>query len=204
MKKILVLLFVCICQSIYADNYKILQMNANYIQIGRHKCKQGDSFSDEDRIKWSSDKEAFKAMNLRTKQIKIFVSEAFTKAKAKSVKEFFLKSNHLSTRGGVTTFSDLAEELSDTLFILGSMPIESPVLIDSISSFVISYDDNGIKRWRNLMSSDDTFFLSSELFNANVNQEELAVSLYFRRKGAHDYLITDKLVIVLLPQYISK
>ena len=69
MRKFLVLLFVSICQSIYADNYKILQMNASYIQIGRHKCKQGDSFSDEDRIKWSSDKEAIKAMNLRTRQI---------------------------------------------------------------------------------------------------------------------------------------
>jgi len=197
MRKFLVLLFVSICQSIYADNYKILQMNASYIQIGRHKCKQGDSFSDEDRIKWSSDKEAIKAMNLRTRQIKIFVSEAFSKAKAKSVKEFFLKSNHLSTRGGVATFSDLAEELSDTLYILGSIPIESPVPIDSISSYVISYEDGGTK-WRNLMSTEDTFFLSSELFNDN--QKELTLSLFYRRKGSPDFLITDKLVIILLPQ----
>ena len=172
-------------------------MNASYIQIGRHKCKQGDSFSDEDRIKWSSDKEAIKAMNLRTRQIKIFVSEAFSKAKAKSVKEFFLKSNHLSTRGGVATFSDLAEELSDTLYILGPIPIESPVPIDSISSYVISYEDGGTK-WRNLMSTEDTFFLSSELFNDN--QKELTLSLFYRRKGSPDFLITDKLVIILLPQ----
>ena len=107
MKQFLIFLFVSICQSIYADNYKILQMNASYIQIGRHKCKQGDSFSDEAQIKWSSEKEAIKAMNLRTRQIRLFVSEEFNRAKAKSVKEFFLKSNHLSTRGGVSTFSDL-------------------------------------------------------------------------------------------------
>jgi hypothetical protein len=52
------------------------------------------------------------------------------------------------------------------------------------------------------MSTEDTFFLSSELFNDS--QKELTLSLFYRKKGIEDYLITDKLVIVLLPQYIAK
>ena len=77
MKKLLFYLFFIICLPIHADNYKILQINSSSIQIGNTMCKQGDTFNDEDPIIWTAEKQAIKAMNLRTGQIRIFVGEAF-------------------------------------------------------------------------------------------------------------------------------
>lgn len=202
MKKLLFYLFFIICLPIYADNYKILQINSNSIQIGNTMCKQGDTFNDEDPIIWTAEKQAIKAMNLRTGQIRIFVGEAFKKAEAKSIKDFFLRSNHLSTRGGLATFSDLKEELSDTLYVYGTLPIESPFLIDSLSSYVISYGDTP-KKWRTLMSTDESFFLSTDLFDPSDFNHVLKLSLYFRR-NSDNYLILDDLNIILLPQQIDE
>ena len=202
MKKLLFIVLAVLCLHVHADNYKILQMNTTSIQIGKSTCKQGDTFSDNDQIVWSADNQAIKAMNLKTKQIRLFVGRAFKKVKAKSVRQYFIKSNNLSTRGELD-FSDLAKMLSDTLYVLDAIAIESPVTIDSLSSYLISYD-NGYKVWRNLMSTDVLFYLNRELFDEDNNQSEYTLSLYYRRKGEEDLLVTDKLRIVLLPLRVDE
>ena len=204
MKRLLLIFFVCTNLHLYADDYKILQINTSSIKIGEVLCKQGDIFSDEARIFWSNDKQAFKAMNMKTKQIKLFVSRDFNHFKAKNIKEYYIKNNHLSTRGALISFSDLEEELSDTIFILDTIPIESPVYIDSLSSFIISYVDGEKTKWCTLMSNEDNFFLSRELFTEDNTDGKYTLTLYYRRKGLEDYLITDKLYVVLLPQQIEE
>lgn len=189
-------ILICSCLSLQADNYKILQLNTNEILIGKAKCKQGDTFSDKDIIVWSSDLQAFKAMNLRTKQIKLFACRAFKKVKAKNIKEYFVKRNNLSTRG-VLDFSVLAKELSDTLYVLDNVAIQSPVTIDPFSSYVISYDKG--KKWKKLMSTKDCFFINRELFDEENLQKTYTLSLFYREKNKDNYLITDKLNIVILP-----
>lgn len=203
MRKLLFLfLFGCL-QPIMADDYKIMQMNTSSVRIGNVQCKQGDTFSDEDQIVWSSDKQAMKAMNLRTKQIKLFAAKVFSNIKAKSVKDYYLKNNHLSTRGSVVSFSDLAEELSDTIYLYDVVEIESPVKIDSLSSYLISYELNGERKWRALMSTDSYFYLCRELFNGVDDQTEYTLTLYFRKKGMEDYMISDEIVVRLLPLEIN-
>ena len=197
---ILSFILICSCLPIQADNYKILQLNTNDILIGKAKCKQGDTFSDKDLIVWSSDMQAFKAINLRTKQIRLFACRAFKHVKAKNIKEYYVKSNNLSTRGELD-FSNLAKELSDTLYVLDHIAIQSPVTLDSISSYVISYDEG--KKWRNLMSTDDYFFINRELFDEEEHQKTYKLSLFYRVKKKEDYLITDKLNIVILPLMIE-
>lgn len=203
MKRFACLLLLLSYLQVYADNYKILQLNTNYIKIGKTTCRQGDVFSDEDQIYWANDHQAMKAMNVKTKEIKVFVSKEFINAKAKGIKDYYIKINHLSTRGEIMTFSDLAEELSNTLYILDSYPIESPIMIDSLSSYVVSYEKEG-KQWRNLMSTDDMFFISRDLFEVGEEYQEFTLSLFFRRKNMDDYLITDKLNVVFLPLKINE
>ena len=193
---ILSFILICFCLPIQSDNYKILQLNTNSILIGKTKCKQGDTFSDKDLIVWSSDMQAFKAMNLRTKQIKLFACRAFKNVKAKNIKEYFVKSNNLSTRGELD-FSVLAMQLSDTLYVMDYIAIHSPVTLDSISSYVISYDEG--RKWRTLMSTEKEFFINRELFNEGDYQKTYTVSLFYREKNKANYLITDKLNIVILP-----
>ena len=199
---IIVLLLLCSYLQIHADNYKILQMNTNSVKIGTIQCHQGDTFSESEQIYWSNDKQAIKAINVKTKEIRVFTAKSFKDYSAHSVKDY-LKNNHLSTRGMVS-FSDLEEELSDTIYLYDTLSIESPILIDSLSSYVISYNNKGLIKWRNLMSTDNHFYLCRELFNENDEVEEYHISLYFRRKNVdEDYLITNDLILVLLPLYIE-
>ena len=153
-KTALIVSAMCLSITLLADNYKILQMNAPSVKIGNQQCKVGNVFSDESLISWTNEKQAIKAKNLQTQQIKLFIAKAFANIEAKSVKDYFLKNSHLSTRGGIVSFSDLAEELSDTLYLYDVIQIESPVKIDSISSYLISYEQNGEKVWRTLMSRE--------------------------------------------------
>lgn len=203
MRKLLFLfLFGCL-QPIMADDYKIMQMNTSSVRIGNVQRKQGDTFSDEDQIVWSSDKQAMKAMNLRTKQIKLFAAKLFQNLEAKSIKDYYLKNNLLSTRGGINTFSDLAEELSDTIYLYDVVQVESPVKMDSLSSYLISYVQNGEKKWRTLMSTDNYFYLCRELFDEVDYQIEYTLTLYFRKKGIEDYMISDEITVRILPLEIN-
>lgn len=186
-----------------ADNYKILQMNTPSVKIGDQICKAGDVFPDTEPVLWTNDKQAIKAMNLKTKQIKLFAAKVFHNLKAKSIKDYYLKNNHLSTRGGINTFSDLAEELSDTIYLYDVVQIESPVKLDSLSSYPISYVQNGEKKWRTLMSTDKYFFLSREMFGEDIDSNKFTVTLYFRKKGLEDYLIAD-IIVVILPLSINE
>ena len=195
---------LCLSMTSLADNYKILQMNSPSVMIGKQMCKVGDTFPDADPIMWSNDKQAIKAMNLTSKQIKLFAAKVFKDIEAKSIKDYYLKNSHLSTRGGVVSFSDLAEELSDTTYLYDTMQIESPVKIDSISSYLISYVQNGEKKWRTLASTDKYFFLCRELFEEIDSQAEYTLTLYFRKKGFEDYMISDDIVVVLLPLSINE
>jgi hypothetical protein len=182
-----------------ADNYKILQMNAQSVKIGNKQYKTGDVFPDSDPISWANDKQAIKAMNLNTKQIKLFAAKVFKDIEAQSIKDYFLKNSHLSTRGGIASFSDLREELSDTIYLYDTMQIESPVKLDSLSSYLISYVQDGEKKWRTLMSRDKYFFFSRELFGEDIDGGEYTLTLYFRKKGMDDFLISDDIKIVLFP-----
>lgn len=203
MKKFLFVLLLVLCLPVYADDYKILQMNSNSIQIGNSLRKQGDLFSDNDIIVWSDDNQAIKAMHLKTKQIKLFIAKSFKKTNAKSIKQYFLKSMNLSTRGELASFDDLKEVLSDTIYIFDITPIESPVIIDSLSSYIISYYDDS-KKWRNLMSTEDSFFLSRELFDNDNKLQTYTLSLYYRTRDREDYLITNELNVVILPLQVEE
>ena len=205
MKKLaLIISAMCFSITSLADNYKILQINTSSVKIGKQICKIGDVFPDAEPILWSNDKQAMKAMNLKTKQIKLFAAKVFQNMEAKSIKDYYLKNNHLSTRGGINTFSDLAEELSDTIYLYDVVQMESPVRIDSLSSYLISYVQNGEKKWRTLMSTDEHFFFSRELFGADIDSNEFTITLYFRKKGLEDYLISEDIFVVLLPLNISE
>jgi len=203
-KTAFIFIALCLSSALFADDYKILQMNTPSVKIGKQICKVGDTFPDADPIMWSNEKQAIKAMNLTSKQIKLFAAKVFKDVEAKSIKDYYLKNSHLSTRGGVVSFSDLAEELSDTIYLYDTVQIESPVKIDSLSSYLISYEHNGVKEWRTLASTDKYFFLCRELFEESDDQAKYSLTLYFRKKGFEDYMVSDDINVALLPMHIDE
>lgn len=204
MRKFSLLVFLCFCLQLHAEDFKILQMNTSSIKIGTAQCKPGDVFSDEDEIFWTNEKQAMKAMNLKTRETRLFVAKEFSRARATNVKDFFLKENHLSSRDGIYSFTSLAEKLQETVYLYDIVSINSPVELDSLSSYVVSYG-GGQKKWCTLMSTRKTFYLSRELFSEVSDETEFILTLYFRRKNQpKDYLITSDLHVVLLPLQLDE
>ena len=138
MKKMIpAILVFSLVSSLWADNYKILQMNTKNIKIGQRICKKGDVFSDDSIIHWSNGKQAIKAQNQETKKIQLFVSMDFQKKQSKSIRDYYIKNNQLSSR--IFGLAGMEEELSGTFFLLDTIRIDSPVPVDSTRYFYISF-----------------------------------------------------------------
>ena len=105
--------------------------------MDRETCTSGDVFSDKSVIYWKGDKQAFQAQNLRTKKILLFAASAFQTSGSRTVKEYYVKNNHLSTRGGLFSLDDLAEAIGDTLYLWKKAKIESPYQLDSTAQHFV-------------------------------------------------------------------
>lgn len=200
-KSIFVFLILFAVLSLWADNYKIMKMNSSSIKIGNRMCKPGDTFSDKSIIYWTSEKQAIKAQNERTKKISLFAAPAFKNSESRTVKEYYVKNNHLSTRGGLFGLDDLAAELGDTLYLWERMKIESPYQLDSVSYFYLSFNDTiGILVQKLLECDQDSIVFDKSLFDQDYYQNGIIVNLrYSNTSKKEDCSIKDSLFIYFIP-----
>lgn len=200
-KSVIALLILLVAVTLWADDYKILKMNMASIKIGNRTCTSGDVFSDKSIIYWMSDKQAFKAQNLITKEIHLFSAPAFQICGGRTIKEYYVKNNHLSTRGGLFSLDDLADEIGDTLYLWERMKIESPYQLDSTSYFYLSYiDSKGNNNQKILESDKDSFVIDKSVFNNEIIGNGIYVSLRYSNKKIKDvFFVKDSLFVYIIP-----
>lgn len=197
-KSVLILSAFCLSMAMLADNYKILQMNTPSVKIGDQLCKKGDVFSDEAEIFWNNDKQAFKAQNLETKEIRLFVGQDFKSRSSKSIKDYYLKTAHLSTRGSIIALSDLAEALPDTLYLCDSIKIESPVGMNSDYYYYLKYKVDGNETDRPIKYDKRNMIIEKSVLGDYIKDSEVPVSLYFKMRK-ETILVKDSMTIVIIP-----
>lgn len=196
MRKVCVsILLVLLSIVVWADRYKILQLNTPYVKIGNRNCTKGDVFSDESVIFWEQNKQAFKAQNLKTKEIKLFAEPDFRAKGSKTIKEYYLKTNHLSSRGSDSTALD---EISDSIYLCDSVVLELPVLMDTAHYCYIVYKNEGREVKQRLKHQDQSFIIDKKLFGEDVMREHLRVSLFYHMPE-EDYSLKDSLTIMFIP-----
>lgn len=201
MKKSIVVLFIMVfVSSVVADNYMITRMNTQSIKIGHRICKVGDVFSDGSVIFWNKDKQAFKAKNMKTGKERVFVEPEFRNKKCKSIKDYFLKNNLLSTRG-VHNLNELSEALSENaFFLLDTICIESPIPMNNTDQYYIVYEVDGKVLKNTLRNERNHFVIDRSLLQIDDNINELILSVYFKREGIdEDYHLTDSMKISIIP-----
>ena len=181
--------------AIWADNYKILQLNTPYVRIGSRNCSKGDVFSDELVIFWEKDKQAFKAQNLSTKEIKLFAEPDFRAKGCKSIKEYYVKTNRLSARG--MGFSAL-DEMPDTIFLCDSIVMELPVLVDSTHYCYLSFKDKGDVIRLRLEHEDQCFIIDKGLFDDEIKEQDVQLNLLYHTPD-EEFVLKDSLTIVFIP-----
>lgn len=189
------ILLVFLSIVVWADRYKILQLNTPQVKIGNRLCSKGDVFSDESVIFWEQDKQAFKAQNLRTKEIKLFVESDFRKKGCNTIKDYYLKTNHLSSRGSDSTALD---EISDTIYLCDSVIMEMPVLMDSAHYCYIVYNNDGRVVKQRLNHQNQSFIIDKKLFGEDIISEDLRVSLFYHMPE-EDYPLKESMTIMFIP-----
>lgn len=95
------LLYFCFFTYVFADQYEILEISTQTINIGGVDKKVGDQFSDSSPIKWTEPKQFMRARNLEKAGAKgkKFYRAAFEQKKVTSIADYYNKINHLSTMG---------------------------------------------------------------------------------------------------------
>ena len=205
-KTVLSLLTLSFVATMFADDYKILQMNSPSVKIGNREYKKGDVFSDDSTIIWAKEKQAIKAQNLQTKEIHLFAEPDFRTQNCKSVKEYYIKKNHLSARATGLSLGELSEQLNDTFYLLDTIRIESPIPLDSTRNYYARYKQNDQTTEKALPTIDNFFLIiRSDFYQADsLSDEAINVKLFFRsQQVADDYLLTDSMKVVILPLEIE-
>lgn len=194
-KAFLISLILFLTLVIWADNYKILQLNTSYVKIGNRNCTKGDVFSDESVIFWERDKQAFKAQNLNTKEIKLFAEPDFRAKGSKTIKEYYVKTNRLSARGGGSSALD---DIPDTMFLCDSIIMEMPVRMDSSCFCCIEYNHENNKLRQRLNYKDQNIFIDKSIFEETLRDHDIQVTLLYHMPD-EEFLLKDSLTIVFIP-----
>ncbi len=202
MRKTIISLFALLyVATIYAEDYKILQMNTPSVKIGSRECVKGDVFSDDSIIVWAKEKQAIKAQNLATKKIQLFTEPSFRAHSSTTIKEYFFKKNHMSSRGCLS-LSELSEQLNNTFYLFDTIRIESPIPIDSTKCYYMHYHHNNHLIEKVLPSTGDEFLIvrsDLEIGDSTI-YNDITIQLYFRSDQVEDdYLLTDSMKITLIP-----
>lgn len=156
---------------IFADDYELLLVSDGSITIGNRICKKGDSFNESEEISWKNDNQAFKARNLRTKQLRTFAARMFSAQSCKSIKDYYIKNNHLSTRGNIASLRDLAQSIPDTIVVLDTISIESPFMLSDNRSFRLCIDSISVT----MPYQKDIFYICREMLPSSINECKVAI-----------------------------
>ena len=196
MRKVCILSMVLVLSIVaWADNYMILQLNTPSVKIGKRKCSKGDIFSDKSVIHWEKKKQAFKAQNLKTKEIKMFVESDFRAKGCKNIKEYYVKINRLSSRGAESSALD---EISDTIYLCDSVIMDIPVQMDSTHYCYIVYNNENDKVQKCLENKDQSIIIDKSLFDEQLKEKDIQLCLFYHTPE-EDFLLKDSLTIVFIP-----
>ena len=196
MRKLLILLAICISTNAAAQDFEILFVNTGTVKIGRKELSAGDVFNQSDNIQWSDEKQAIKALSLSDNKQYIFVSEDFKEHKLKSAKDYLVKTNRLSTRGS-GSLSSVGRKLSDTIYAMDTTMIPIDYIPDESEYFFVVKKDRRFV----LEFQDNHLLFSPELWAEN---EPVEVDLFYHYADGEEECVKEGIQIVPLPKEIKK
>ena len=125
-KIILVASLLMIACCVFADKYKVLYLNSPDIKVGNKTIVVGNVFDDKDAIKWTSEQQAIKVMNLNTKRVMVLAAKALKKKNATSLYDYLTSTKRLSTRDFRKKQMIEEWQLDSTLYLMDTLYISMP------------------------------------------------------------------------------
>lgn len=199
MKNDFICLMLLLGLTVHADDYKIERLKTPSIVIGGKTCRVGDVFSDRSTIVWGSNT-ALVARNMRTKKQHRFCSSAFRSSNAKSIEDYYLKNNRLSTREYFDY--DLAQELGRTHYLVDTLRIRIGDPVRRNFRYEATYVNKGETHVVSIPQESDFLVFTRSLFeepNRTHAAQTLLLTIY--RTPEDDQkreTLTDQMIIEMV------
>lgn len=193
MHKVFILVLLLSSVSLRAEDFKILFINTENIQIGKVTYVAGDVFNDSEEIFWKDGRQAMKVLSLETNKQYILASEDFNQRRLKSVKDFIIKSNRLSTRG-FGDLSTVASQIGNPIYWLSPTSIPINYKPDAGEYFFIKVKEQEI-----LLEMKDGQLVFDEKIWRDGERIPIEADLYFHYIDGENILVSSGIQILPLP-----
>ena len=197
--------------SVNAGKLKILFVNTKTINIGGKTLKRGSVFDEKDVIAWSSPNQAIKVEVLATK--KVMVMTAKKMKKEKTIADYYLKSNKLSTRGSNYSDDVLYEDekfdtaLNDTCYLWDSINYVSWLPTDDDNYFYLKYKIQGCEYVKKLNGNNFQLQLD-DIFHGRDSQrntpKQLTVEVWYHSSTPRKEVFQEKWNIEFIDKEITE
>lgn len=165
------------------EQYRILYINSNSIDIGGKQCHVNDCFSADDKIRWKNKNQVMKVICLSTQQQRIFAARDLKKSKHKTLSSYISQRKHMSTRDGVLlSLSQLEDCLADTFYLIDSIEIKTIVPVDEHHFFYAEYCYKGDSILKRLPTIEQGFLIDFSLFTIDgkpITPFETDLSIFY-------------------------
>lgn len=217
MKKIFsILVLISTSTAIYADDFRVEGINtASGITIDNKKCQKEMRFSSASTIKWTKENQAIKAVNQKTNEVTIFAwlggnkkigraSDYILQNKNQKKANSYVMTNRLSTRAGFCSLEELSEYLNATFYMLDTLSFDSPISLKNARYYYLTYQQKGKTIKKTLPSEGETIIIERSLFDCKKKSlESIEAKVYLHSDKEEDYMLTDSMKIIILPQHIK-
>lgn len=191
---ILGLLLITSCFA-FADRYKVLYVNSSDIRVGNKVISVGNIFDDKETIKWTSELQAMKVINLNTKRVMVFAAKALKKKKSSSLYEYLTGIKHLSTRE--LNHNNIEEwQMDTTLYLLDTLYLSLPPRHNkSATAKIVRKQGKEIS----IPNNGHNYIITRNLFEEQKSQPIRADIIEYDKERDWNYIIYKNLNIELLP-----
>lgn len=211
MKQFLLILLAFLAMSVDAGKLKILFVNTKTINIGGKTLKRGSVFDEKDVIAWSSPNQAIKVEVLATKKVMVMTAKKIKKEK--TIADYYLKSNKLSTRGSNYSDDVLYEDekfdtaLNDTCYLWDSINYVSWLPTDDDNYFYLKYKIQGCEFVKKLNGNNFQLQLD-DIFPGRDSQrntpKQLTVEVWYHSSTPRKEVFQEKWNIEFIDKEITE
>lgn len=211
MKQFLLVLLAFLAMSVDAGKLKILFVNTKTINIGGKTLKRGSVFDEKDVIAWSSPNQAIKIEVLATKKVMVMTAKKIKKEK--TIADYYLKNNKLSTRGSNYSDDVLYEDekfdtaLNDTCYLWDSINYVSWLPTDDDNYFYLKYKIQGCEYVKKLNGNNFQLQLD-DIFPGRDSQKntpkQLTVEVWYHSSTPRKEVFQEKWNIEFIDKEITE
>ncbi len=170
----------CFCAQ---EQYRILYINSDSIDIGGKQCHVNDCFSSDDKIRWKNKNQVIKVICLSTQKQRILAARDLKKGKHKTLSSYISQRKRMSTRdGGFLSLSQLEDSLAETFYLIDSIEIKTIVPVDDHHFFYAEYCYKGNSILKRLTAIEQGFLIDFSLFTIDgkpITPFETDLSIFY-------------------------